>query len=455
MTNYRDELPRFTELEAEYEILKELGRGGTAVVYLARDRELGRSVAIKVIRATYIDDEEAAARLAREARTVAGLQHANIVMLYGTRRLRDRSLALIMQYVAGRTLKSEIAARGPLPFEQIDHVLTDLGCALAYAHRNRIVHRDIKPENIYLDDESGVARLSDFGIARSWDTRSNLTLPGTALGTPAYMAPEQIDGGVVDGRSDLYSLGMVGYEMLTGETPWDGESLFGIIYKQKHEELPALAERRRGVPEAMRCAIEGALHKDPERRWADASEFLAALGGLVTQPTPTRRAVQQGGASNGASTPAQVAEPIAPAKPTVEPAENATVQLRRTHWAGAKAPGAAAGFELVHPAPAGEWVPARQVTEAPAVHSAPLPQRHRGRDLLVAAITSLVLAGGIATIAMTSRPDAVGPGADAGTFSPAAAAAAPPTPATGVPGVAVRAHAVGCRAARIRERHTR
>ena len=271
-------------------MLGELGRGGTAVVYLARDRELGRKVAIKVIRATYIEDDEAAARLKREAQTIAGLQHPNLVMLYGTRRLRDRSLALVMQYIEGHTLKSEVQRRGPLPFERVVQVLTDIARGLSYAHAHRIVHRDIKPENIYIDDETGIARLSDFGIARPWGMDSNLTLPGSAIGTPAYMSPEQIDGGVLDGRSDLYSLGLVGHEMLTGARPWAGETLFSIIMKQKHEELPSLAQARPGIPSELRQAIEGATRKRPDRRWRDADALLAVLAEVdvasISEETP-------------------------------------------------------------------------------------------------------------------------------------------------------------------------
>ncbi|MEX2282479.1 MAG: protein kinase [Gemmatimonadota bacterium] len=278
------DLPRFADLDAEYEILRELGRGGTAVVYLARERELGRRVAIKVIRATFIEDEEAAARLVREARTIASLQHPNIVMLYGTRHLRDKSLALIMQYVPGRTLKSEIREVGPLPINRIQQILTDLGRALACAQRHRIVHRDIKPENIYLDDETAIARLSDFGIARPWDAEQGLTLPGMSIGTPAYMSPEQIEGGQLDGRSDLYSLGLVGYEMLTGRAPWAGETLFSMIYKQKHEALPPLEQVRLGIPANLCQALEGTLHKNPEDRLRDAEAFLAVLSGRVVPP---------------------------------------------------------------------------------------------------------------------------------------------------------------------------
>lgn len=279
-TNKSAELPRaMGGLEAEYEILRELGRGGTAVVYLARDRQLGRDVAIKVIRSTYVEDEEAVARLLREARTVAQLQHPNIVMLYGTRRLDDGSLALIMQYVPGRPLKTVIRAEGPLPFKMATAILDDVSSALAYAHRQRIVHRDIKPENIYLDEIVEVARLADFGIARHWDKDAGITLPGMAIGTPTYMSPEQIDGADLDGRSDIYSLGIVGYEMLTGKQPWAGENLYSIIYKQKNENLPRLEDLRPGLPPGLGLAIRGALHKRPEDRWESPDHFLAALRG--------------------------------------------------------------------------------------------------------------------------------------------------------------------------------
>ncbi|MBX6364649.1 MAG: protein kinase [Gemmatimonadetes bacterium] len=285
--------PHLDELAAEFDIGRELGRGGSAVVYLALERELGRPVAIKVIRPGYAQTEEAVARLEREARTLARLQHPNIVALYGTRRLSDGGIALIMQYMAGCTLKEWIRAKGVCDFDETTRILADIARALAYAHRRRIVHRDIKPENIYLDAEAGVARLSDFGIARVWDTESSLTVTGLAIGTPAYMSPEQIDGSELDGRSDLYSLGLVGHEMLSGTRPWADQNLYGIIYKQKHEALPSLAELRPGIPDRLRLAIERALEKDPAARWATADDMLAQLlgteeargaGAMVTAP---------------------------------------------------------------------------------------------------------------------------------------------------------------------------
>lgn len=292
---------RIRELTAEYEVTRELGRGGTAVVYHARERDLGRDVAIKVVHQTHVDDAEAVERLAREARLVAQLRHPNIVTLYGTRRLSDGSLALIMQYVPGRTLKAAIREDGPLPISMVENVLREMALALHYAHqRQGLVHRDVKPENIYLDTEGGRTLLSDFGIARTTEVESSLTLAGTALGTPAYMSPEQIDGLPLDGRSDLYSLGLVAYEMLTGQQPWAGQNLYTIIYKQKHEELPPLGDLRSDVPPYMQRAIDGLLRKDRVHRWRDAARFVAELrpgtvtGGIplpaITQRRPTRAA---------------------------------------------------------------------------------------------------------------------------------------------------------------------
>jgi serine/threonine protein kinase/alpha-tubulin suppressor-like RCC1 family protein len=277
--------PRLQELETEYELIRELGHGGTAVVYLARDRELGREVAIKVVRPSHVDDEDTVARLTREAKLVAQLRHPNIVPLLGTRHLRDGSLALIMQYVPGRTLKETIRSAGPLPIAVVEKVLREIGMALDYAHRRHgVVHRDIKPENIYLDAEYARALLSDFGIARPSDVDSGLTLAGMALGTPAYMSPEQIDGVPLDGRSDLYSLGVVAYEMLTGRQPWAGNNLYTIIYKQKHESLPPLHIARGDMPPYLERAIDGLLHKDRERRWRDAADFLVQLRAYVARP---------------------------------------------------------------------------------------------------------------------------------------------------------------------------
>ncbi len=266
------------ELDADYELMGELGRGGMAVVFRARDRDLGREVAVKVVRPRFAADEEAVARLAREARTVAQLEHPNIVGVYSIRHLSDRSVALVMQLIPGQTLKQAVTGGGPFDAAAAEQVLRDIARALAYAHRAGVVHRDVKPENIFLDAASGRAMLSDFGVARVMDAPTELTATGTTIGTPTYMAPEQIDGVQLDGRSDLYSLGMVGWEMLTGERPWSGESLYSVIYRQKHDQLTPIDAFRDDIPPRLQYLIEGLMPKNPDRRWASAARFLTLLG---------------------------------------------------------------------------------------------------------------------------------------------------------------------------------
>ena len=269
------------ELSNEYELLSELGRGGSAIVYRALDRALGRDVAIKVVhpRAAAPGDDPVA-RLAREARTVAQLQHPNIVTVFAVRRLHSGGLALVMQLVPGSTLKQVIQRESPLASDRVERIVRDVAGALSYAHARGVVHRDVKPENIFIEDGTGRALLADFGIARS-DEHESMTLTGTALGTPFYMSPEQVEGGTLDGRSDLYSLGLVAWEMLTGRRPWDGESLYNVIYKQKHEELPPIEALRSGVPLRLQYLVERMLQKRPAARWAGADGLLAQFGHAV------------------------------------------------------------------------------------------------------------------------------------------------------------------------------
>ena len=271
-----------SDLHAEYEMLGELGRGGSAIVFHARDRGLGRDVAIKVVRPRFgHSDDDALERLAREARTVAGLQHPNIVTVYAVKRLHDGGLALVMQLVPGRTLKQAIVEDGAMSPATVERIVGDVASALSYAHAHGVVHRDVKPENIFLDATSGRALLSDFGIAQSNEFDSRLTMTGTAIGTPAYMSPEQIDGKPTDPRSDVYSLGLVAWEMLSGERPWDGETLYNVIYKQKHDELPAIDSLRAGVPPRLQYMIERMLQKRPAARWGGADGLLSFMNASV------------------------------------------------------------------------------------------------------------------------------------------------------------------------------
>ncbi len=271
------------DLEESYTLLGELGRGGSAIVYRARDRALHREVAIKVVRPRLaVSGEEAMERLAREARTVARLQHPNIVTVHAVGRIRDGGLALVMQLIPGRTLKQALAEDGAFAPERAEKVVKDIADALAFAHANGVVHRDVKPENIFLDSNTGRALLSDFGIAHSNEFESRLTMDGATIGTPAYMSPEQIDGAPANARSDVYSLGLVAWEMLTNERPWEGEALYNVIFKQKNEDLPAIDSIRPGeVPPRLQYIIERMMQKRPSARWAGADGLLSALNNWV------------------------------------------------------------------------------------------------------------------------------------------------------------------------------
>ncbi|HEY4133475.1 MAG TPA: protein kinase [Gemmatimonadaceae bacterium] len=263
-------------IDADYEIIRELGRGGTALVYLARERATGDEVAIKLIRSRYIDDDEAQARFAREARLVARLHHPSIVPVRAVLDLGTSGLAIVMDHVVGHTLKQRIKNEGWLASEDVAQILREIGGALAEAHANGVIHRDVKPENIFIDGD-GRAMLADFGLARSMTPDSALTMAGVALGTPAYMAPEQIDGNDLDARVDVYSLGLVAWEMLTGRRAWLGEGLYDILYHQKHELPPDVRELRDDVPDRLAEVIARSIEKKRDARWRSMRDMLDAL----------------------------------------------------------------------------------------------------------------------------------------------------------------------------------
>jgi predicted Ser/Thr protein kinase len=271
-------------LADDYEIIRELGRGGTAVVYLARQRATGDEVAIKLVRAQFAEDEEATARLAREARYVTQLHHPNVVPVREVLDLGDAGVALVMTHVPGRTLRQILRDEGALPPDRVMHLLRDVAGALDAAHALGIVHRDVKPENVFVGDDDR-AVLADFGIARSMSPEAQqLTMHGVAIGTPAYMAPEQIDGHELDARADIYSLGLLGWEMLTGRRPFAGEALYSVLYHQKHVQLDDPRSQRADLPVALVSALAGAVEKERDARWTNADEFLSALEDDTHEP---------------------------------------------------------------------------------------------------------------------------------------------------------------------------
>jgi tRNA A-37 threonylcarbamoyl transferase component Bud32 len=270
-----------TALEGRYEILRLLGRGGMAAVYLARDLVLEREVAIKVLPPDMSRDPQLIRRFQQEAKTAAKLDHPNIIPIYRVE--SEAGLAyIVMKYVSGQSLE-ELASRGPLPIPQVRHILREAALALGHAHRRRVVHRDVKPANIMVDEDGRVV-LTDFGISKAVRTSTEITGSGAILGTPHYMAPEQARGHEVDGRTDQYALAIVGHRVLTGKAPFDGDAQ-AILYQQVFESAPSLMDRRPDTPADLRRALDRAMAKDARSRFATMEEFAAAISGERSGPT--------------------------------------------------------------------------------------------------------------------------------------------------------------------------
>jgi serine/threonine-protein kinase len=272
-------------LAEEYELVEELGRGGMAIVYRARDRHLEREIAIKVLPFSLAFDAEFVERFTREARTAAGLEHPNIIPIYRVGK-NGRVIYFVMKLLRGGSLSRVLAERKKLAPAEIRKLLADVGAALGYAHKRGIVHRDIKPDNIMFD-EFGQCVVTDFGIAKA-GSGSKLTGTGMSIGTPHYMSPEQARAQSIDGRSDLYSLGVVAYQTLVGDVPYDGEDSFSIGYKHIMEPIPIplldTTEERR-----LFEIIKRLIMKDPLDRFQDADQLLKALEGQPRESVAQRR----------------------------------------------------------------------------------------------------------------------------------------------------------------------
>ncbi|HTN86617.1 MAG TPA: serine/threonine-protein kinase, partial [Sorangium sp.] len=265
---------------SHYELEAEIGRGGMSVVYSARDRRLNRPVAIKVLPPELAYDPAIRTRFTREAQTSAQLSHAHIVPIYDVGE-RDGLAYFVMAIVTGGNLASLLAREPRQQIEETRRLLREICDALAYAHQRGVVHRDIKPDNILLDAESGRAIVTDFGIARAMEAGGRLTATGIAVGTPAYMSPEQAVGErEVDGRSDIYSLGVLAYQMLTGRVPFTGGNSMALLLKHLTERPRPITDLRPDVPRALAEAIDRALMKDREDRWPTAADFREALSSV-------------------------------------------------------------------------------------------------------------------------------------------------------------------------------
>lgn len=271
-------------LHGDYEIVEELGRGGMAVVYRALERSLEREVAIKVLPLARTFDAELVARFQREARLSASLEHPHIIPVYRVGQ-SGRVNFIVMKYMRDPALSEVLADGGPLEPHEVEKLLLEVGDALDHAHERGIVHRDVKPDNI-MKDQTGRYVVMDFGIAKSV-TGTQLTQTGGSIGTPKYMSPEQAKGAELDGASDFYSLGVVGYQCLVGRVPFEGDDPLAILYAHLHDPVPR-PTLDSDAAKRVYAVIERLLVKDPAQRIRSGSDVRAALSGPVASATPVR-----------------------------------------------------------------------------------------------------------------------------------------------------------------------
>ena len=263
-----------TTLSRRYRLESKLGSGGMSTVYLARDETLERWVAVKIMHREISDDEAQLERFRREARAVAQLSHPNVVAVIDAGEDGGHPY-IVFEYVEGETLKQRIERLGQLPLDEAAAYAIEIGRGLIAAHACNLVHRDVKPQNVLIDPE-GRAKVTDFGIVRSLES-DGLTATGRVLGTTDYVSPEQAMGHDVDARSDIYSLGVVLYEMLIGRPPFSAETLVGVAMKHVNEEMPNVQLRRPETSAALAAVVERSTVKDPRKRYADMGEMLADL----------------------------------------------------------------------------------------------------------------------------------------------------------------------------------
>ncbi len=405
----------------EYEILTELGRGGMAVVYLAHDLALDRKVAIKVMSPELrLMGEQVVERFNREARTAAKLSHPSIIPIYAVRQTQDLTY-FVMKFIQGRSLESVMREEERLPTDVVQTILSQVGSALDYADRNGVIHRDVKPGNVMLDEE-GWAVVTDFGIAKAVEAEG-LTMTGAAIGTPSYMSPEQCSGIDITGAADQYSLGVVAYEMLSGQLPFEGESAMTVMYCHTHEPPPPISSVWPECPPDLADAVMRMLEKKPENRWPSVEAAVAAIAAI--QPvnesavrtqmiTMVKRASNQSllaqfqtprtpmPSSAGRSRAGAVTPPIAPASTQItpdtspvagEPPAQAEGQRRSLTWLVA--------LPLIGAAAAAGWffrsAPDTSVTAGP---EAPASQPSSGSAAARSDIASVEVAPGVATLAV-------------------------------------------------------
>jgi eukaryotic-like serine/threonine-protein kinase len=312
-----------TLVDSRYLIVRRIGSGGMADVYCAEDTHLGRQVALKVLHRRFAQDQEFVERFRREASAAAGLQHPNVVGVFDRGR-HDGTYYIAMEHLPGRTLKEIVTAEAPLDQERVVDFGTQILQAAGFAHRHGVIHRDFKPHNVIVDDRGGV-KVTDFGIARAG--ASEMTETGSIMGTAQYLSPEQAQGHAVTAASDLYSIGVMLYEMLAGRLPFEGDSAVSVALKHLSEQPPPISQFRPDVSPALESVVMAALAKDPAHRWQSADDFAEALQAAGTQlqygTTPQDTAAF-------APVPVAVAPPpvLPPPPPTEPPPEHG----RRWPW---------------------------------------------------------------------------------------------------------------------------
>ena len=353
-------------IDGRYQVISHLGTGGMAEVYCAQDLQLGRKVALKVLHERFAEDAEFVERFRREASAAAGLQHQHVVSVYDRGEWDDTSY-IAMEYVDGRTLKQLVGDEGPLAPQRAVDLTIQILRAARFAHRRGVIHRDFKPQNVIVDDEDR-AKVTDFGIARAG--ASDMTQTGSIMGTAQYLSPEQAQGHAVTGRSDLYSIGIVLYELLTGRVPFEAEAAVTIALKQVNEEPVAPSAINPAVTPELEAVVLRALAKDPANRFADADEFIAALEAAGSR-IPSRSQIA-------------AAEAAAAALPAAAPAAGGAPPPPSTGTYPRSAGYAEVAYEAPPPAP---------------------PRRRRSRWVWVAAALALLVVAGVAVALIAARPD--------------------------------------------------
>ncbi|HET8670267.1 MAG TPA: serine/threonine-protein kinase, partial [Candidatus Saccharimonadales bacterium] len=274
-------------IRGRYNVLKKIGEGGMAVVYLAEQVNIGRSVALKVLHGQYARDPEFVKRFRQEAKLAASLSHPHVVQIYDFDQAEDGTLFFAMEYLAGRSLRA-LMQQGQLGLEKGVSLGVQMAEGFGVAHRAGVIHRDIKPENVMVIADDDRIKLMDFGIARLREAGpgTRLTRTGIVMGTPMYMAPEQIQGGEVTEKTDIYSLGIVLYEMFTGVAPFKAPTPAAVLMKQLKEAPVPLRKLRADVPASVQSIVARALEKEPSRRPATMGEIADALRKEQVKPSP-------------------------------------------------------------------------------------------------------------------------------------------------------------------------